>query len=518
MSAPDAEANAHAAAEAIADAPAYAVNNKVPSRFAFLNFRVLFLVPSLGLAAFVMLLAGITTRASTCDYIGRVAMHMRTADRLPTGYVMGVRQAWVAEYNGVFDEEPTAMAVDDSGNVYVTGYSGEPDHYFYVTVKYDTFGHEEWVTVYSVPMGIGAAAAIAVDHSGNVYVTGTSGTFGSADNDYATIKYNSLGQQQWVARYNGPGNSSDAATAIAVDDSGNVYVTGTSGGDYATVKYDSSGQQQWVMRYNGPGNAGDNAVAIAIDSLGNVYVTGSSAGSDTGSDYATIKYNHSGEQQWVARYNRAGNGGDDSAGLAIDALGNVYVTGTSFGSRGISISQFATIKYNNLGDQQWVATYDGPGNGSEAAGIGIDRSGNVYVTGRSLGLDNISNYATVKYNSAGQQQWASLYRAAQSSGDFATAIAVAGSGNVYVTGTSWLSSGADYATIKYNSAGQQQWVARFDGPEGFDDYARAIGLDRLENVYVTGASHQDPVQYDWEFATIKYVPDRVPQPHPRPIP
>ena len=174
--------------------------------------------------------------------------------------------------------------------------------------------------------------AMTIDKSGNVYVTGWSGIL-YGYHDCTTIKYNSAGQQQWVARYNGPASSDDYATAIAIDGSGNVYVTGTSSidagsnYDYLTVKYNSGGQEQWVAGYDGPGNALDFAFAIAVDSSGNVYVTGESYGLDSAYDYATIKYNSTGHEQWVARYNGPANYDDVAEAIALDDSANVYVTG-----------------------------------------------------------------------------------------------------------------------------------------------------------------------------------------------
>ena len=119
----------------------------------------------------------------------------------------------------------------------------------------------------------------------------------------SNISYADVGPE-WIQRYNGTGNNTDVANSIAVDNWGNVYVTGysysgASGNDYVTVKYNSNGDSLWVRRYNGPGNNNDQAVSVGVDAPGNVYVTGFSIGIGTFEDYATIKYNSNGDPIWV---------------------------------------------------------------------------------------------------------------------------------------------------------------------------------------------------------------------------
>src|SRR3984893_14076343 len=276
---------------------------------------------------------------------------------------------------------------------------------------------------------------VTTDTSGNVYVTGSSLGSGGTGLDYATVKYNSSGTQQWASRYNGTAGGDDIAYAIAVDGSGNVYVTGSSLGsggtglDYATVKYNSSGTQQWAAIYNGTAGSNDIAYAIAIDSSLNVYVTGSSLGSSVGLDYATLKYNSSGTQQWASRYNGLANGDDIAYAMAVDSSLNVYVTGSSLGS---SVGlDYATVKYNSSGTQQWASRYNGPANGDDIAyAMAVDASNNVYVTGSSLGSSVGLDYATVKYNSSGTQQWASRYDGTASGDDIATLLKFDLSGSI----------------------------------------------------------------------------------------
>lgn len=424
-------------------------------------------------------------------------------------------EVWSARYNGPGDDwdEALAIAVDASGNVYVTG--GSPPVPFsafdYATIKYNASGTQEWVARYTgTPTGVDEAFAIAVDDQGNVYITGYSDG-GASSTDYATIKYNSSGEQQWAARYSGLANDDDAAYAIAVDNSGYVYVTGTSRStsvnyDYATVKYDPSGNQVWVARYDGTGNF-DNAVAVAVDDQGNVFVAGWSSNANGLYDYATVKYNSSGVQQWAARYAEAGSGDNICTAMAIDESDNVYVTGGSSGSS--APFDYATVKYNSSGEEQWTARYDGTGNDfDEAKDIEVDASGNVYVSGRSVGINTYLDYATVKYNSAGIQQWAARYDGPLSIDDEVTGIALDNQANVYVTGVCvGETTDYDFVTLKYSTTGEEQWLTSFNGTGNLGDKPFGIAVDASGYVYATGYSYG---VNSFDFGTVKYGQTSIP--------
>lgn len=416
----------------------------------------------------------------------------------------------------------SAIAVDSGGNVYVTGSATNPTSYDYVTIKYASNGTASWVRSYNANNNADEAQSIAVDSASNVYVTGFSVDSNGAP-DYATIKYDSNGNQLWVKRYNGPlTNSDDRATAIAVDSSGNVYVTGysysSSGSDYATIKYDSNGNQLWASRYNGPAGE-DRANALAVDPSGNVYVTGYSTGLGTNYDYATVKYDSNGNQLWVTRYNGSANAEDRASAIGLDSSGNVTVTGYSIG--GGTNSDYATVQYDAAGNQNWVQRYNAVNGIDHANALVVDSSGNVYVTGDSYSPFTDYDYATIKYSSGGNQVWVSRYNGSGAGVhfDMPKALALDGFGNIYVTGLTEIDANSDgtfenvdYSTLKYDGSGNLSatWsdtgfgigVRNYNGSASNYDAAVGIAADPAGNVYVTGSS----VSLSFDYATIKYSP------------
>ena len=444
---------------------------------------------------------------------------------------------WTNRHDGPYQEFARSLAVDSAGNVFVTGYEERRIPYFgsnvleyaYATVAYSGAGALLWVQRYK--LGLNARpSAITADRDGNVFVTGTSTlaysgagvslwtnlfggsaiaadrggdgnvfVTGSLSNDYGTVAYSKDGIPLWTNRYNGPAGGTDQATAITVDDNGNVLITGYSadpaGNDYATIAYTGGGIGLWTNRYRG-----DGSPAMAVDGSGNVFVTGSTSSdsilsASTFGDWITVGYSNAGILLWTNRYNGRGNGSDGAAAVTVDANGNVIVTGTSNGD-------YLTIAYSGAGVPLWTNRYYG----ATAAGIAVDANGNVFVTGNAGG-----DYLTIACSAAGVLLWTNRYNGTGGGNDFPTAVVVDGSGNVLVTGrsigTPW--GTFDYLTIKYSGDGVPLWTNRYDigGPFGHD-YANCMAVDASGNVYVSGSSFGGGTLDD--FLTIAYSSAGVP--------
>lgn len=405
---------------------------------------------------------------------------------------------WAKVYNGpaIQQDSSVGIALNSSGMVFMTGWSiGTGTAADIVTIRYNpSNGDTLWVNRYSGALDE-KVYDITCDNNA-VYVTGWSLT---PSRDIITIKYDAAtGNRLWVKTFNGGGNGGDYGFSVAVDGSGNVYVTGRSdiGGaqKITTLRYDASGNMAagWPSVYNGGlSNTFDEAHSVKPDGSGNAYVTGRSGTGVAGTnDIITLRINSNGTVSWVKKYNGTQNYDDEGTVIVLDNAGsNVFVAGYTY--RVAVVQDYITLKYNSVtGDSLAAATYNGPGSSADlVTAIDIDNSSNIYITGFSTGTTTAFDYATIKYNSSLSQQW--VKRTNNTGNDFPYSIAVDNpSGNIYVTGSSVGSgTGFDYLTISYRNNGDLAWEKRENGSASSNDYASAVAVQDTDKVYVTGSAN-----------------------------
>lgn len=353
-------------------------------------------------------------------------------------------------------------------------------------------------------------------------------TYASTTQDYVVLKYDSAGKQLWKARYNGPDNDVDQPAAMAIDDNGNVYVTGWSNRvrgnglsrEYATVKYNNDGKQLWAVRYSGQGGGNNFPGSLALDKQGNVLVTGSSSSQNGGSDSVIVKYDSQGHQISVTPLNGPENsvaGPMDSNGniiwldrhenldllsMTIDAAGNVYVTGYSRGN-GL---HFVTLKYDPNGKQLWASVLNEQDADRDDVpyDIAVDKAGNVFVAGRSRNTTQHYGAGIVKYDSQGKQAWATRYTSNVDPtwrDDQVRSLALDPQGNLYVLDESQNPNGGrSLALLKYSTDGKLLWQQRYDG-QG-DNLAASVAVDKDGDILVSGRSRN--ADGSWVISVVKY--------------
>jgi hypothetical protein len=424
-------------------------------------------------------------------------------------------QSWVRRYgpNGG-GASAAALVTDQIGNVYVTGsYNGTNGPSDWITIAYTSAGEILWQNGYTGP-GYSADTAheIALDRvTGNVYVAGNSG-FDPFANNLATIAYSSAGLPLWTNRYAEPTSCCVYAAGLAVAANGNVYLAGSTGeglvtGTYFVVAYTGHGAALWTNRYNRPQGGVSGLHSMAVGPEDNVYLNGFSTACGSAADYLTVAYSASGMPLWTNCYNGPADGHNSGAGMAVDASGNIYVTGDS---EGIGTgADFATIAYSRGGLSLWTNRYNGPGNGGDTAGeVAVGSSGSVYVTGGSSNTNNRYDCATIAYSTAGTPLWTNRYGAGGQNTSGGGVLVVDTAGNVVVTAFSTAqATGRDIVTFAYSSTGIPLWTNRYNGLANGTDQPVGIAAGPNGSIYVAGYSARiiKGVTNN-EMVTIKYVP------------
>lgn len=389
---------------------------------------------------------------------------------------------WVYQYeNPPSSEYPCATASDSVGNTYTTGCIFSGSSRGLGIIKLNTIGGNEWL-YFNDTLGNGEIGMDVVFEFNRVYLTG-----GTGMDQLVVLSVDTLGQELWLYL----DSIGAQGRAIVVSSSHHIYVCGIkypSPPDWVVLKLDSLGNLKWRYVYDGPAGSYDEASSIAIDRNENIYVGGYSTGVGTSSDFTVIKLDSAGNEKWVYRYDGPASDRDELNALTLDTLGNIYMTGWSWGIAGAC--EFCAVKIDSSGQEQWVYRYDGPVDiGDYVHDLAIDDSGNVYICGGSMRADSVSVFTVIKIDSAGNEQWCYFDAGQWDRGGAAVCVVLDGLGHIYVGGNFINHSYClQIALVKLIPSGDTLWryIYPHIPPWPWDDAVRDVVADINGNVYVAG--------------------------------
>lgn len=381
--------------------------------------------------------------------------NLGTWDIITVSYAPDGTQRWITQYDGPSQSQDlaSAMTFAPNGDILILARSEGG----YTVLRYDPATGSQVARLLHEPGGIAHPNAFVVDDDGSIYITGLSWT--DNQNDFYTVKLNSSGIMQWHVRWNGNGSflfAHDVAIDIVLDQNGDVIVTGPSNSptaeDYVTFKYrGTDGATMWMARYAGGIN--DIPYDLAIDDAGDVYITGKSA--QSGDVFATVKYRSTdGREMWVAidRPSVRGIGTD----LLVDG-DYLYTTGRAdpdFDDGNFNNDVYTTKRRTSDGSIVWTNRYGSPQVNwyDVPSDLALDTSGNLFITGGTeIGLLLLLQYDAV----TGEQLDVFTYHSGTNEFAGATDIAVGPTGDVHLSGIARNvnTEQRDYLALKFTGLG-----------------------------------------------------------------
>jgi uncharacterized delta-60 repeat protein len=342
--------------------------------------------------------------------------------------------------------------------------------------------------------GAGEGRAIALQLNGNaasaIFVAGYTTT--ATGKDIFLTKRNTDGSSSWISPVviNGAGSGADEASAVVVDSTGDVYISGyvtiaAGNTDIYVAKFSGvNGSNLWAQTFNGSANGLDNASSLVLQSNSHVIIGGNMTNIGAGSDFFGAKLSQAdGSTTWSQSFNSAAAQSDSANAVAVGSDGNVALTG-------ISNNDAWTVQLAAAdGTLNWQRRYDAASKSDGARGLGIDANNDIVISAYAQ-TANFDIY-TAKYSGIdGSIIWARTYNSSFNSSDHPWSLVLDSSGNLYITGASYPSSGVlDGMTLKYDGfSGTLQWERRYNGPASKNDEFRSISLDGNGNPVVTGFS------------------------------
>ena len=386
---------------------------------------------------------------------------------------------WIAQIGTIGNEGSTSVAVDGFGNAYITGSTyGDPNgphgsaNEAFVS-KFDSSGNEAWTT-YSGTSNDDLSRSIAVDALGNAYISGyTYGDLGGPNaghSDAFLIKYDSGGNEVWATQIGT--NDYEFSFSVAIDASGNAYISGkvnsyaSSDENVYLGKYDSAGNEVWTTSFGTSGN--DRSESIAVNASGDIYICGHTRGNLGGphaggyTDAYVSRLDSSGNRVWTTQIGTSAE--DYSYSVAPDGFGNAYIAGRTKGDLGgpnAGSHDAFLSKFDSDGNELW-RTQIGTSGWDESHSVAVDSSGNIYISGDTdgdLGGPNAGGYDPflMKFDSGGNEVWRTQIGSISS--DSISSIALDVWGNVFISGSTWGDFGGP-------NAGQYDAVlVKFEVPE-----------------------------------------------------